>query len=168
MELKDYIEKDPDKHLKRVGVLGTVTKRVHNVALKRRQSIKIVTKEEELEKLLVCIDSFQKQSFGILLYNYSSQTKSKAQRLMRENNVDAKEVNFLVLAAAALCVDEEELQACYFDSSENLELFKSLFANDGIRTMMIQYQDYFPPSLGTFLLAFYRKLFSTEKKIIFN
>lgn len=44
---------DPDRHLKRLAHVMGVSKRIQSLALKKRRSVKVETKEELTEKILV-------------------------------------------------------------------------------------------------------------------
>lgn len=53
MEGKDYDENDPNRHLRRIQKIVGVSGRIQTLALKRRQSNKVETKEEKEERILV-------------------------------------------------------------------------------------------------------------------
>lgn len=53
MELKDFDPLDPNRHYKRVSKVLGVSTRIHNLALKKRISVKVETKEERIAKILV-------------------------------------------------------------------------------------------------------------------
>lgn len=55
MDAKDFNENDPDKHLKRIHKIVGVSQRIQSMATKRRQSVKLETKEEKEERILVIL-----------------------------------------------------------------------------------------------------------------
>jgi hypothetical protein len=49
----DANENDPDRHLKKIQKIVGVSNRIQSMAAKRKQSIKLETKEEREERILV-------------------------------------------------------------------------------------------------------------------
>lgn len=53
MDPQDFDPDDPDRHLKRLGNVIGVSNRIKKLTSKKRQSLKLETKEEKIEKILV-------------------------------------------------------------------------------------------------------------------
>jgi len=55
MDVNDYNENDPERYKKRLKQVMGVSQKIQSMAVKRRQSVKIYTLEEQLEKILVSL-----------------------------------------------------------------------------------------------------------------
>ena len=53
MDLKSFDPLDPDRHYKRLTKIIGVSRRIQRLALKKRRSVKIESKGEKIEKILV-------------------------------------------------------------------------------------------------------------------
>jgi hypothetical protein len=55
MDTNDYMENDPERYKKRLKQVMGVSQKIQSMAVKKRQSVKVYTLEEQLEKVLVSL-----------------------------------------------------------------------------------------------------------------
>lgn len=64
MEQNYFDDNDPDRHLKRIHKVVGVSGRIQTLATKRRRIIKLETKEEKEERILVIFLRFKSFDFS--------------------------------------------------------------------------------------------------------
>lgn len=53
MDLRDYNQDDPERHRKRLQAVMDVSQKIQMLAMKRRSTVRLETREEQLARIMV-------------------------------------------------------------------------------------------------------------------
>lgn len=142
-------EDDPERHLKRLHDVVGVSTRIQELALRRRLSPPIITKEEKFQEVVA---------------------KAKDARSGRLSQLGPKQNYLIDIASTCFKVPAETITECVIDCQQTVNLFVEFFEAVGLQVILMQHQLDVAPTLesGRFKMdvknqKMMKTLFSTGK-----
>ena len=110
---------DPERHYKRLQGVLSVSKRIQNLALRRRFSPPLITKEEKVEEILV---------------------KAKEARADRLAQLGPQQNYIIEIASQCFNIPQDDILECIVDSQKNVNIFLQFFEAIGLQVILMQHQ----------------------------
>ncbi|CRK87169.1 CLUMA_CG000977, isoform A [Clunio marinus] len=126
MDTNKYHPDDPDRHLRRLSAIIGISTRVQALAMKKRKSVRIETREEKNEKIMKA---------------------AKLDRTGRNIRIGVNERFVIENVSHVLGIQDDDTLNFAIDSLENTTVLCNFFEIHGSRMILFQFQSHDPPSM---------------------